>query len=143
MGDDSLNDCLIIYIENNIFIDIENVKIIQSFHKMKNHNYYYYRFLYILSPQPTNKKLWIRRCFEFLFILKLNWSSYEKKLNCSCFFLGKGKLFLASALREKNDTHFVDLNKRQPFLLSTINDAKHLHFKYLHKDANICDVSRH
>jgi len=31
VGDDQLNDCLIIYIEKNIFIDIENENIIQNF----------------------------------------------------------------------------------------------------------------
>jgi len=35
--DDQLNDCLIIYIVKDIFIDIENNKIIQSFHKIKNY----------------------------------------------------------------------------------------------------------
>lgn len=109
---------------------------------------------YILSPLIKNYGS--VAAHEFLFILKLNlmkWLVLEnyiklnlnslkliifnpkKKLNCSCFFLGKGKLFLASALREKNDTHFVDLKKRQPFLLSMINDAKHLHFAIL---KNIC-----
>jgi len=34
--DDQLNDCLVIYIEKNIFIDIENEKIIQNFHNIKN-----------------------------------------------------------------------------------------------------------
>lgn len=75
MGDDRLNDCLIIYIEKNIFIDIENEKIIQSIHKMKNHNYYYYKFVYIASPLFENPGTIADH--EFLFILKLNWSFYE------------------------------------------------------------------
>jgi len=29
--------CLVIYAEKNIFIDIENTKIIQSIHNIKNH----------------------------------------------------------------------------------------------------------
>jgi CRISPR/Cas system-associated endonuclease Cas1 len=39
VGDDPLNDCLIIYITNNIYLFFytENAKIIQSFHNMKNH----------------------------------------------------------------------------------------------------------
>jgi len=35
MRDNQLNDCLVIYTEKDIFIDIENEKIIQSFHNMK------------------------------------------------------------------------------------------------------------
>lgn len=31
MGDDWLNDCLVVYMEGGIFIDIENEKIIQCF----------------------------------------------------------------------------------------------------------------
>jgi len=37
VGDDWLNNCLVIYIKKNIFIDIKNAKIIQNFHNMKNH----------------------------------------------------------------------------------------------------------
>jgi len=36
MKDDQLNDCLVVYIEKNIFIDIKNEKIIQKFYNMKN-----------------------------------------------------------------------------------------------------------
>jgi hypothetical protein len=36
MRDDQLNDCLVIYIEKDIFIDFQNKKTIQSFHNLKN-----------------------------------------------------------------------------------------------------------
>ncbi|CAK8542614.1 unnamed protein product [Lathyrus sativus] len=36
MGDDWLNDCLVTYIERDIFVDVENEKIIQHFQNMKN-----------------------------------------------------------------------------------------------------------
>jgi len=36
VGDSHLNNCLVIYIEKDIFIDIENEKIIQNFHNIKN-----------------------------------------------------------------------------------------------------------
>ncbi|XP_058776677.1 uncharacterized protein LOC131651005 [Vicia villosa] len=36
MGDEWLNDCLVTYIERDIFVDVENEKIIQYFQNMKN-----------------------------------------------------------------------------------------------------------
>jgi len=36
MRNDRLNDCLVIYIAKNIFIDFQNKKTIQSFHNIKN-----------------------------------------------------------------------------------------------------------
>lgn len=36
MGDEWLNDCLVTYIERDIFVDVENEKIIQHFQNMKN-----------------------------------------------------------------------------------------------------------
>jgi len=36
MINDRLNDCLVIYITKDIFIDFQNKKTIQSFHNMKN-----------------------------------------------------------------------------------------------------------
>jgi len=53
-----LNDRIIIYIENNIFIDIENEKTIQIFHDIKNNRTIIisqcYKFLYMMSPQFKN-----------------------------------------------------------------------------------------
>ena len=37
IGDDWLNDCLVTYIEKNIFKSVDNEKILQCFQHMKSH----------------------------------------------------------------------------------------------------------
>jgi hypothetical protein len=37
MGDKWLNDCLVTYIEKDVFMEIENEKILQYFQKMSGH----------------------------------------------------------------------------------------------------------
>jgi len=54
MRDDQLNDYLVIYTLKDIFIDIENDKIIQSFHNMKNYKKQCYKFSYIVLPLFKN-----------------------------------------------------------------------------------------
>jgi hypothetical protein len=54
--DDRLNDCLVIYIVKDIFIDIENDKIIQSFHNMKNCRGQCCKFSYMVPPLFKNPK---------------------------------------------------------------------------------------
>ena len=48
------NDYLVIYIVKDIFIDIKNDKIIQSFHNMKNCRGQWYKFSYMAPPLFKN-----------------------------------------------------------------------------------------
>jgi len=57
-----LNDCLVICIEKDIFIDFQNKKTIQSFHNKKNCRQQLLILQIILYTVPTIQKSWIRPC---------------------------------------------------------------------------------
>ncbi|AES71578.1 hypothetical protein MTR_3g079470 [Medicago truncatula] len=58
MRDDRLNDCLVVYIEKDTSPCIENKKIIESFHNMKNHKIFIMQFFFIYDTS-TIQKSWI------------------------------------------------------------------------------------
>ena len=62
MRNDRLNDCLVIYIAKDIFIDFQNKKTILSFHNMKNCRGQLSMIQIFLYGAPTIQKSWIRHC---------------------------------------------------------------------------------
>jgi len=69
MRDDQLNDCLVIYIAKDIFIDFQNKKTIQSFHNMKNCRGQLLMIQFFLYGAPTIQKSWIRHYSKIYLVI--------------------------------------------------------------------------